>query len=267
MGETVVFFSHAGGSGKTTLVRDLGYLLAQRGKQVLLIDLDPQANLTKWVGLDANPEETAATAVKTRKLPPPKRVRFGEVELDVLPSHPNLAEVEVELIRRPMGGLAIRQALAPLQNRYDFILIDSLPSLGPLAIAGALAANAAVVPVETTAKGAQTLGTTLQALRDYAADLAAINPGFAVGPQGMARLIVPNHHDPRTKSDGPALEAIREVAAGVPLSPPLVSRPGPHREASAQRAPLPHVRPKSPAARELEAVLEAFLEVFGGAKA
>jgi len=258
-----VFFSHAGGSGKTTLVRDLGYLLAKSGRRILLVDLDPQANLTRWVGLDPAIEDTAAVVVEKRALPEPKRVAFGTVGFDVLPSHPDLTRLELEVVRQPVGTLILRRALNPLRERYDMILVDSLPSLGPLAFSAALAADAAVVPVETTMKGAQTLGTTLQALAEYAEALTAFSPETYEGGRRFVRLIVPNHHDKRTKTDGPAIEAIKEIAGEIPVAPPLVSRPGPHREAASQGVPLPHLHPASPAAQELEAVLDAFLASVG----
>lgn len=122
------FFTHAGGAGKTSLARDLGFELARRGFRVLLVDTDPQANLTSWLGVrEVAPEETLLHLVDTGQLPTPRRL--SEWGLDLIPASLDLARVEVRLMQRPLSTLLLRTALRKTEG-YDFVLIDSSPPWG-----------------------------------------------------------------------------------------------------------------------------------------
>lgn len=138
-----------GGVGKTTTANNLGAYLSAMGKYVLLVDLDPQANATGGLGLHLaddhinlyhsliNNEEPAAIIRKSSL--------FG---FDVLPSAPNLAGATVELVDMEEREFRLKKVLNRIRTNYDYILIDSPPSLGLLTVNGLVAAEQIVIPVQ-----------------------------------------------------------------------------------------------------------------------
>src|SRR5215204_1111399 len=127
----ISFFNHAGGVGKSSAARDLGYVLASLGFKVLLIDADPQANLTAWLGVreEVALKQTLYTAVmdepNSLSLPEPLEAHG----LHLVPSALELARMEPQLIGVIMGVTRLRTAIRRLSG-YDFVLIDPPPSLG-----------------------------------------------------------------------------------------------------------------------------------------
>ena len=108
-GVVLTLFTHAGGAGKTSLARDLGYEMASRGKRVLLVDVDPQANLSAWLGIvDAPVEETLLGLLEGRGRLRPREVLPG---VSLIPAHVELARAELVLIREPYKMFALRKAL------------------------------------------------------------------------------------------------------------------------------------------------------------
>jgi chromosome partitioning protein len=266
-GVALTFFTHAGGAGKTSLARDLGYELASRGYRVLLMDMDPQANLTTWVGVDpqvVRDEDTAIPVVEGKSLPEPRKNVLGEgVPLDLIPANVNLAVVEVVAPTRPAGMAALRMALeeTDYRERYDFILIDSPPSLGPIAAMSALAADGLVVPVETSGKGIQALRAVSAVSRDYLRTLKALR-FLPKETQTFVKLLVPTKYDARTGQDRKIRELLEDVISGVPLSPPLPYRPAPYKEAIAKGLPVQLTGDKK-LTEEVGKVAEALIEVLG----
>ncbi|GAA5335975.1 ParA family protein [Thermus hydrothermalis] len=228
------FFTHAGGAGKTSLTRDLGYEMASRGYRVLLVDADPQANLTAWLGMnDVDPEEDTLLRFYFReKLPEPRQVLEG---LDLVPSHVNLAEAEVKLGSQSHLTLALRGALEEWLERYDLIFLDSLPSLGPLAISAALAGQGLLVPVELSRKSIQALEIVLRVAASYARTLSLMRL-WSGG--SFIRAIFPNQAE-GTVRDREIMDYLREeVASIVPVAEPLTRRPAVYREAQASHTPV-----------------------------
>ena len=144
MGKIIAISNHKGGVGKTTSALNIGAALQRMGKKVLLIDLDPQANLTQSLGLmDHTP--TIYEALRGEAQLDPIEVLPG---LDVVTSTLDLSGAEVELSSEPGKDYILKELLEPLRNRYSYILIDSPPSLGLLTMNALAAAQEVYIPLQ-----------------------------------------------------------------------------------------------------------------------
>ena len=208
--KTVTLFNHAGGAGKSSITLNAGYELARSGLRVLLIDLDPQANLTTWLGVeDAELEETVhPVATEGRPLSPPRQVHG----LHLIPSRVDVALAEAIMPGRIAAELSLHRALEPLRPNYDVVLIDSPPSVGKLAALGALASDALIVPIPTRNKGINAL-PGLSAVMDM---YHGLRPNLRVA------LYVPTMYDARRSHDRDMLELIRSQLS--PVADPLPQR-------------------------------------------
>jgi len=139
-----------GGVGKTTTAVNLAASLAVAEQRTLLVDGDPQGNATSGIGLGEERVRRTVYDALIGELPFEqiilKAIQFAH--LDVAPATPDLAGAEIELIDRPRRELAMREALASVRNRYDYILIDCPPSLGLLTVNMLVAADAILIPVQ-----------------------------------------------------------------------------------------------------------------------
>ncbi|ULH17439.1 ParA family protein (plasmid) [Deinococcus sp. KNUC1210] len=230
-------FNHAGGAAKTSTVRDLGYAFAQRGFRVLLVDLDPQANLSTWLGVDAEPSQTVyQTLVENAPLPAPSTV-FG---LDLIPSTLGLAKAEAQLPGIIGGVTHLRDRLGEWTDRYDLVLIDSPPSLGQLSLSACLAAGALIVPVPTTHKGVG----GLPAVHEMVATYRKLNPGLHIA------WYVPTQYNANTSHHREVLDVLRERL--TPLGSPITYRPAVYPDAHAQGMPVSAYQPGSAADTEIQ---------------
>lgn len=251
---TLTFFNHAGGAGKSTTVLNVGHTLASLGYRVAVIDADPQANLTRWVGL-AEPEGVEGTlhaaVVGARgealALPEPRRAHG----MDVLPSNLDLAEIEPILPGMFMGHLRLRDALRAWEDRYDFVLIDSPPSLGQLSTLSVLAADALVVPVPAVNKGLEGLVKVTRMVNEFRRAV----------PQLHIALLVPTRVS-ATNISQDSLGALR--AAGLaPVSTPLTERPSLYPSSQTRGEPVAVFDPRNPAVQEIRAVTREILDAVG----
>lgn len=157
-----------GGVAKTTTVQALGVALAQKGRQVLVVDLDPQACLTYSLGFD--PDELDGSLhdvlVSRAKVGEVIRQVTGVEGLFVVPATIDLAGAEVHLLSRTGREHVLARALEPIVSEYDIVLVDCPPSLGVLTINGLTAAEGVLVPLQCEALSHRGVGQLLETIED-----------------------------------------------------------------------------------------------------
>ncbi|MEN9302638.1 MAG: hypothetical protein RL264_1067 [Bacteroidota bacterium] len=148
MGKIIAIANQKGGVGKTTTSINLGGSLGALEYKTLIIDADPQANSTSGTGFDPNEHKNLYDCISAGVNPKDIIVHTENPNLDLLPSHMDLAGSEVEMIDQPNREFILREILKPLKEDYDFILIDCSPSLGLLTINALVAADSIMIPVQ-----------------------------------------------------------------------------------------------------------------------
>jgi chromosome partitioning protein len=139
------FINHKGGVGKTTSAVNVGAGLSLMGKKILLIDLDPQANLTYNTGMSPNEAKNIYGALRGKYPLPVVQTSCG---LDVVCSTIDLSVAELELIGEPGREFILKSLIMPVQSSFDFIFIDCPPALGLLTLNALSASQACIIPVE-----------------------------------------------------------------------------------------------------------------------
>jgi len=143
----IAFCNQKGGVGKTTTAVNLSAYLAEKGKRVLLVDLDPQANATS--GLGVYPQNSKTNLYHFLIGETPNAILNSGIEnLDVIPGSQDMAGAAVELTSEEEREFKLKEALDRVADYYDFVIIDCPPSLGILTINGLVAADRVVIPVQ-----------------------------------------------------------------------------------------------------------------------
>lgn len=256
MADVIGLCMQKGGVGKTTTTLNLGAALAARGHKVLLIDIDPQANLTQGLGLDpADLEYSIYEVLLNIEAGTEFATLTTAAGLDLIPSTLALAGAELELAGKVGRELLLRKALRDTRNRYDYILIDPPPSLGLFTLNTLAAADWVLVPLQVHAyafKAMPQLEATIELVRD-------LNPNLTIG--GIVCTLV----DRRTNLSQAVERQIRNTYANlvfetvIPMNTKLAESP-------AAGEPVRAYAPSSTGATAYEALAEE-LEARYGSKA
>lgn len=177
MGKIYVFVNQKGGVGKTTSAINLGAYLAEAGKKVLLVDFDSQANLTSGVGGDGS--KAGAYELISGNASLDSVIQETSVRnLFLVPASIDLSGAAVELVEQEGRDYYLKKALEPARGRFDYILIDSPPSLGILTLNGLIAADEVLIPLQCEYYALEGLSLLLQTVKRIQKNL---NPDLAVG--------------------------------------------------------------------------------------
>ena len=192
MGQVIALANQKGGVAKTTTTLNLGVALAERGKRVLAVDLDPQSNLTMSQGIDPDDLERSMFDVLVHKTP---------IEDIIVQREVDLAGAELAMSSMIGRERALQKALLPLRSTYEYVLVDTPPSLGLLTINALTAADSVIVPVQCeylSLRGLIQLENTLTMIREN------LNPDVRIAG------ILPTMFDGRTLHSREAVEILQE---------------------------------------------------------
>lgn len=149
MSKSIAVFNQKGGVGKTTTVINLSACLAERGKKILMIDIDPQGNTTSGIGIDKNTVKfTIYDALINGEEPEKCIVETNQQNLFILPSSVQLAGAEIELTSVNERELKLKDCIESIKNQFDYVFVDCPPSLGLLSINALSAVDSVLIPIQ-----------------------------------------------------------------------------------------------------------------------
>lgn len=248
-----------GGVGKTTTAVNLAAYLALAGRPTLLLDLDPQANATSGLGIDKNSfgrrspgHGRSAYDVLVEDYPVADAAMATTIDhLSLLPSNLDLAGAEVELMPRVARETVLKRALEPIRDAYEFILIDTPPSLGILTLNGLTAADAIIVPIQCeyyALEGVSQLMQTIEIVQD------CLNPRLEVA------LVILTMYDNRVRLSQQVVAEVRS-AFGDRVSPTVVPRNVRLSEAPSHGEPIALYDPRSRGAEAYRSLAEEVIRL------
>ena len=212
MTRIVAVANQKGGVAKTTTVHALGVALAESGRRVLLVDLDPQASLTWACGLDPDALDRSLHEVLLRRAKAAEAVVDVRDGLTLLPSTIDLAGAEMHLLTRTGREYALRKALERIVPDFDIVLIDCPPSLGILTINGLTAAGEVLIPLQCEALGQRGVAQLLETIDDVR---SYTNPDLTV------LGVVATLFDGRTRLAHQVVAEVREQHGLEVFDPPV----------------------------------------------
>ena len=201
-----------GGVAKTTSVASLGAALAELDQRVLLVDLDPQACLTFSLGIDPEDLEVSVHHVLTKGTSPDEVILETEDGVDLLPATIELARAEADLLTRTGREHAVKAAVEPLEDSYDWVLLDCPPSLGVLTVAALTAAQGVLIPLQCETLSHRGVGQLLDTVHDVR---RFTNRGLEVWG------VLPTLYDGRTNHARTVLDTISETYDLDVVEPPI----------------------------------------------
>ena len=207
MGKIVAIANQKGGVGKTTTAINLGSSLAAAEAKTLVVDVDPQANLTSGLGLRSKSQNgTIYDALIDEKPVASIIVDTALEHLKAIPSERNLTGAEIELVGESRREFRLKDVLAPVVSDYDYVLIDCPPSLGLLTVNALVAADAVLVPLQCeffALEGVSELMSTVERIQQ------SFNPGLTV--EGILLTM----YDERTNLSAQVIEDVRKHFRGA----------------------------------------------------
>ena len=252
LARVIAFANQKGGVAKTTSTLNLAVALQEQGLRVLIVDLDPQGNLTMSQGLNPDSIERSMFDVLVHRLPITEVIQEREVDLAV--SSIDLAGAELALSSQIGRERALEKSLAAVKSGYDYVLIDTPPSLGLLTINALVAADGVIVPVQCeylSLRGLVQLENTLSMIREN------LNPDVKIVG------ILPTMFDGRTLHSKEAVEILSENFGPLVFNT-RIRKTVRYAEAPVKGSSVLKYDPRGPAA---DAYRDLAKEVLNGAKA
>lgn len=255
MAKIYTLVNQKGGVGKTTSAINIGAYLGYFGQKVLIVDLDPQANATSSLGIDKMTVKNGTYEVIIGSAPiAPSILHNPKLKISILPASPALAGAEVELLDLARREFRVREALEPILDRYDYILIDCPPSLSIITINGLMAAlNGVLIPVQCEYLALEGIGQLTQTLKRVRGSLF---------PDMEVRGVIMTMYDGRTRL---AADVVSEIKKFFPsqVFQTIIPRSIRLAEAPSYGLPIAIYAPSSAAAKAYMAVTRELLERDG----
>ena len=202
MATVICITNQKGGVGKTTTAVNLGYFLAKDKKRVLIVDFDPQGNATSGLGVEKGNLPATMTEVILGQVPITQVIVATKYKgLDIVPTTPQLANAEVELNKLNKKFIQLKSALSAVARAYDYIIIDSPPSLSLLTVNGMIAADYLLLPVQTEFYALEGVAQLLESMKLVK---KAMNPDLKL------LGVVATMYDKRTTLSVQVLEEIKK---------------------------------------------------------
>ena len=255
MGRIYTLVNQKGGVGKTTTAINLGAYLAYYGQRVLLVDLDPQANATSCLKIDRHVVKGGTYEVLIGSSPAANHILHNpRLKLSLLPASPALAGGEVELVTVLARETRLKKALAPIVDRYDYILVDCPPSLGLLTLNGIVAAyDGVLIPVQCEY-------LALEGLSQLTQTLARVRG--AIFPELKVRGVVLTMFDGRTNLSNDVVNEVRKFFPNQVFQA-VIPRAVRLAEAPSYGQPISAYAPNSNGAQAYSALAREVLEGDG----
>lgn len=253
--KVIAMCNQKGGVGKTTSTINLGAALAEYGRKVLLVDLDPQGALSAGLGV---PHYDLEHTVHNLLVEP--RVGIDAVligtrveNLDLVPSNIDLSAAEIQLVNEVGREQSLARALRPVLDRYDYVLVDCQPSLGLLTVNGLACADGVVIPTECeyfSLRGLALLTDTVEKVRDR------LNPKLEISG------IVVTRYDPRPVNSREVMARVVERFGDLVFDT-VITRTVRFPETSVAGEPITSWAPKSSGAQAYRALAREVIDRFG----